>query len=133
MKKIFLIAIASLSGYEVYAQSEIHPVESYTTNELHCTEEAFTFKANIRSGWHLSSVHMGDMTPENTSFDTKSITQDSALPSNFEAGFDLKARSFEQQSTLRQKTALSSSIATIFSGRTADIHYDYARFLQPKK
>lgn len=48
MKKILLIVFVLLIASGVKAQV------GGTPRELTCTEEAFTFKANIGSGWHLS-------------------------------------------------------------------------------
>jgi len=48
MKKILLIVFVLLLAGGVKAQV------GGTPRELTCTEEAFTFKANIGSGWHLS-------------------------------------------------------------------------------
>jgi hypothetical protein len=53
MKKILLTAFALL--LVGYANAQV----GGTPRELTCTEEAFTFKANIGSGWHLSQFSMG--------------------------------------------------------------------------
>ncbi len=52
MKELILIAVISLFAASVNAQNP-------GPNELHCTEEAFTFRANIRQGWHFSAPAMG--------------------------------------------------------------------------
>lgn len=53
MKNIVLLLFLALSAYSADAQNS-------GPNELHCTEQAITFKANIRSGWHFSAVSVGD-------------------------------------------------------------------------
>ncbi len=52
MKALILIAAAVLFTNMVKAQSA-------GPAELHCTEEAFTFRANIKSGWHFSAPQIG--------------------------------------------------------------------------
>ena len=52
MKELMLIAVISLFAAGVNAQNP-------GPNELHCTEEAFTFRADIRQGWHFSAPAMG--------------------------------------------------------------------------
>lgn len=61
MKKIILITAATLLfSVDVNAQSA-------GPNELHCTEEAFTFRTDIK-GWHFSAPTMGPAgLPKNTS------------------------------------------------------------------
>ncbi|WP_259069322.1 hypothetical protein HDF24_13910 [Mucilaginibacter sp. X4EP1] len=60
MKKIILIATILLFAIDVNAQSA-------GPNELHCTEEAFTFRTDIK-GWHFSAPTMGPAgLPKNTS------------------------------------------------------------------
>lgn len=56
MKKLLLIAASSFCTLGAFAQT----ITGYTApNELNCTEQALTLKANIRSGWHLASPHVG--------------------------------------------------------------------------
>ena len=52
MKQLLLTALAILFTAGVNAQIN-------TPRELQCTEEAFTFKASLSSGWHFSKVIMG--------------------------------------------------------------------------
>ena len=66
MKKILLIAALIAFTCDSDAQSA-------GPNELHCTEEAFTFKANISSGWHFSASSIGNQpfsgtTPASTGY-----------------------------------------------------------------
>ena len=61
MKKILLTAFVLLLAAGVKAQVGGEP------RQLTCTEEAFNFKVNIKSGWHLSQVSMGPSgLPKNT-------------------------------------------------------------------
>jgi hypothetical protein len=61
MKKLILLSIILLFAVDVNAQSA-------GPNELHCTEEAFTFRTGIRQGWHFSAPVMGPPElPKNTS------------------------------------------------------------------
>ena len=53
MKKIFLIAALIAFAYDSNAQSA-------GPNELRCTEEAFTLRANFSSGWHFSAASIGN-------------------------------------------------------------------------
>ncbi|MCR8557291.1 hypothetical protein KXD93_06545 [Mucilaginibacter sp. BJC16-A38] len=52
MKNIMLFLFLAFAAYSANAQSS-------GPNELHCTEQAITFKADIRSGWHFSTVSIG--------------------------------------------------------------------------
>ncbi len=61
MKKLLLVAAASFFSGAVYAQTETPTTryDDYGAKELTCTETAVSFRANIRSGWQLSSFRMG--------------------------------------------------------------------------
>jgi hypothetical protein len=61
MKKLLLVAAASFFSGVVYAQIETPTTQydDYGAKELMCTEKAISFRANIRSGWQLSSFRMG--------------------------------------------------------------------------
>ncbi|WPU96125.1 hypothetical protein SNE25_11400 [Mucilaginibacter sabulilitoris] len=94
MKKLLLITAASFCTLGAYAQT----VTSYNaTNELNCTEQVLTLKANIRSGWHLTSPHVGqagtfktspDVVPLNPYGEKWSIT-DPILPVKLVKAFNM--------------------------------------------
>jgi hypothetical protein len=61
MKKLLLVAAAAFFSCAVYAQIETPTTryDDYGAKELTCTETAISFRANIRSGWQLSSFRIG--------------------------------------------------------------------------
>jgi len=103
MKKIILIAIISLFAVGVNAQSA-------GPNELHCTEEAFTFRTDIRQGWHFSAPIMGPQEVANYGRDWnfKSIDALSELPLNIEEPID--ADSFNQLIALQARNTTLYSL-----------------------
>jgi hypothetical protein len=91
MKNLMLIAIISLFAAGVNAQSA-------GPNELHCTEEAFTFRTDIRQGWHFSAPVMGPTEVANygrvRNFRLTDALSESGLPLNTEE--QINTDSFDQ-------------------------------------
>jgi hypothetical protein len=126
MKKLFLIAIASLLGAVAYAQTETS-VKWYSNNTrtLNCTEEAVSLKVSIRSGWHINSLHVGNTTPYKSSFElsppnlyaTKGAVMEPATLSKFENAFNSTVTYFEGQAALKPGITWKSPKAINVSDR----------------
>jgi hypothetical protein len=133
MKKLFLIAIASLFGAVAYAQTET-PVKWYSNNTrtLNCTEEAVSLRVSIRSGWHINSLHVGNTTPYKTSFElsppnqygTKGTVMEPASLSKFENAFNFTVTYFEGQAALKPGITWKSPKAINVSDKLNYIPWD---------
>jgi hypothetical protein len=61
MKKLLFVVAASFFSCAVYAQIETSATQydEFGPRELKCTEEAISFRVNIRPGWQLYSFRAG--------------------------------------------------------------------------
>jgi hypothetical protein len=61
MKKLLLVVAAAFFNAAACAQVELPTTQNdnYGAKELKCTEEAISFRADIRSGWQLHSFRIG--------------------------------------------------------------------------
>jgi hypothetical protein len=97
IKSLFLVAIASFVSVGVYAQTETSI--RWTDNNiktLNCTEDAVSLKLFVKAGWHINSLHVGNVAPAKTYFDfppqnpysTKGPVIESASSVNSKIGSD---------------------------------------------
>jgi thiol:disulfide interchange protein DsbD len=101
MKSLFLIAIASLVSVGVYAQTETSI--RWTDNNiktLNCTEDAVSLKLFVKAGWHINSLHVGNVAPVKTSFDF--------LPLN---PYSTKGPVIESTSSVNPKTESDTNVS----------------------
>jgi len=132
MKKSFLIAMASFLSIGAYAQTQ-----HGSALELKCTEEAVTFSANIQSGLHLYSPHIGyaDMLKVTPNFSSSNLytgknnIPEVPLPANFEKAFTPGASSPQKNNLLLQKTIHNLFQIDETAINRAYTIYDYSKIL----
>ena len=77
IKTLLLIAIASVVSVGAYAQAQL-PIKWTSDNSIHtlnCTEDAVTLKLSVKAGWHINSLHVGNMAPVNSTFELPPLNQ----------------------------------------------------------
>jgi thiol:disulfide interchange protein DsbD len=133
MKKLLLIAIASLFGVVAYAQTQTSANGYYNTKTLNCTEEAVSLKVSILPGWHINSLHIGNVRPVKTSLEltppnlytTNSTVMESPPFSKFENAFNSNITYFERKTAFKPALTLKLLKAAHVPDKLNYIFWDY--------
>jgi len=81
MKSLFLIAITSFVSVGAYAQTETSIKWSDNNiKTLNCTEDAVSLKLFVKAGWHINSLHLGNVAPVKTSVEFPTLNPYSKGP-----------------------------------------------------
>lgn len=110
IRSLFLIAIASFAA--VTAQAQTATSIRWADNNirtLNCTEDAISLKLSVKAGWHINSLHVGNIAPADIPFDL--------LPFN---SYSTKGPVIESASVIHAKTdtGVYSKSDTVFKSAT---------------